>query len=99
MARNASEKPAQIAKKPNHYYENSTWSQTPARNFLAATLLTASNLPLLAQFDTYDIAGLELPLVESPPNFGTFWRLSSYFYDTTDAQVLAPAHAAHPAGG
>jgi len=54
-----------------------------ARSLLVTTLLTASDLPLLAQSDTNDNYVLELPLVESPPQVGgTFWLLSDYFYDT-----------------
>src|ERR1051325_579429 len=49
---------------------------------IIATLLIASNLPLLAQSDTNDLGGLELPLVESPPQIGgTFRLLSSYYLD------------------
>src|ERR1051326_845848 len=49
---------------------------------IIATLLIASNLALLAQSDTNDLGGLELPLVESPPQIGgTFRLLSSYYLD------------------
>src|ERR1043165_9605824 len=53
-----------------------------AHTLITATLLIASDLSLFAQADTNDLGGLELLLVESPPQIGpTFPLLSSYYLD------------------
>jgi hypothetical protein len=70
---------------PNHLTTMKTFlgASLLARALIIATLLIPSKLPLLAQSETNDLGGLEIPLVDPPPQHGgTFWLLSGYYFDT-----------------
>src|SRR6266496_21215 len=53
-----------------------------ARILLVAILTLASSHSIVAQSETNDLGGLEMPLVNPPPQHGgTFWLLSDYYLD------------------